>query len=53
MLTLGRERPGNDLAGGVIPAHGVDRDHRTGPAAARARRTVREAPGICLVPRAG
>ena len=32
VLALGRERPGHDLVGGVIPAHGVDRDHRAGAA---------------------
>jgi hypothetical protein len=50
VLTLGRERSGDDLAGGVIPAHGVDGDHRPGPAAGRARRTVRGASGIGLAP---
>jgi hypothetical protein len=30
VLALGRERPGDDLARGVIPAHGVHRDHRAG-----------------------
>jgi hypothetical protein len=46
VLTLGREGSGHDLAWGVIPAHGVDRDHRTGDAEARLRRTVRGPPGI-------
>jgi hypothetical protein len=32
VLALGRERPGHDLAGGVVPAHGVHRDHRAGRA---------------------
>ena len=51
VLTLGREGPGDDLAGGVIPAHGVDGDHRSGPAAARARRAVGRGPGVGRVPR--
>ena len=53
VLTLGCERPGDDLAGCVIPAHGVDRDHRAGPAVSRARRTVRGRSGICRSCRAG
>jgi hypothetical protein len=32
VLALGRERPGHDFARGVVPAHGVHRDHRV-PAA--------------------
>ena len=40
VLALGGERPGDDLTGGVIPAHGVDRDHRAGRAGPRARRAV-------------
>ncbi len=53
VLTLGRERPGDDLTGGVIPAHGVDRDHRAGRAAARACRAVRGAAGIARASRVG
>ena len=53
VLTLGRERPGDDLPGGVISAHGVDRDHGTRAAVSRPRRTVPEAPGICRLSRAG
>ena len=30
VLALRRERPGDDLAGGVVPAHGIHGDHRAG-----------------------
>ncbi len=53
VLALGRERPGDDLTGGVIPAHGVDRDHRAGRAGPRARRAVRVAPAIAGASRVG
>jgi hypothetical protein len=44
MLALGRERPGDDLAGRVIPAHGVDRDHGAGGGPLEAHHTGRGPP---------
>ena len=44
VLALGRERAGHDLVGGVVAAHGVDRDHRAGRRRARAWRADRGRP---------
>jgi hypothetical protein len=47
VLALGRERSGDDLARGVIAAHGVDRDNGTVGAKAAVRSGVRAAvPGV-------
>jgi hypothetical protein len=46
VLALGRKCTSDDLAGGVIPAHGVDRDHGIGDAGARERHTVGGPAGI-------
>ena len=47
VLALRRERPGDDLVGGVIAAHGVDRDNGTGSAEAASRSGIRGAvPGV-------
>jgi len=53
VLALGPERPGDDLAGGVIPAHGVDRDHRARCGPVEARRPGRQPPRVSRVPLTG